>query len=198
MEQKKKNQEQKTENKKEKQQQRENRKYLRTRLFFRGENARNGNKMKKGLNTLTVVSLNPDHFITDQVQQDITQQLTKNKVHIAIIQETHIPRNIDNGKNGYRIITSAAVANPKKTPEHDIPGKYIAGMAIAVHQEMAPHISTIQRVDNRSLKITLDRPETHTPLTIIETYAPHQGYSNHEKNKHWEAVRKNANRNPKT
>ena len=46
---------------------------------------------------------------------------------------------------------------------------------------MAPHISTIQRVDRRILKVTLDHPETHTPLTIIATYAPHQGYNNHEK-----------------
>jgi len=52
-------------------------------------------------------------------------------------------------------------------------------------------------VDNRILKITLDRPETHTPLTIIETYAPHQGYSNHEKNKHWEAVHKTLTETPR-
>ena len=65
--------------------------YLRKKGYLQRENARNGNKMKNGLNTLTVVSLNPDHFIADQAQQDITQQLAKNKVHNAIIQETHIP-----------------------------------------------------------------------------------------------------------
>jgi len=70
-------------------------------------------------------------------------------------------------------------------------------VSIAVHQEMAPHISTIQRIDNRILKITLDHPETHTPLTIIATYAPHQGYSNHEKNKHWEAVHKTLTETPR-
>jgi len=106
--------------------------------------------------------MNPDHFIASQVQQDITQQLTKKKIHIAIIQETHIPRNLNYEKNGYRIITAAATPNPKKTPENDIPGKYIAGVAIAIHNEMAPHISMIQRIDHRILKVTLDHPETHT------------------------------------
>ena len=70
-------------------------------------------------------------------------------------------------------------------------------MAIAVRHEMAPHISTIQRIDNRILKITLDHPDTHTPLTIIATYAPHQGYSNHEKNNHWEAVHKTLTETPR-
>merc|ERR1712112_779559 len=88
-------------------------KYLRTRLYAEGKTRETVIKMRKGLNTLTVVSLNPDHFITDQAQQDITQQLAKNKVHIAVIQETLIPRNLNYEKNGYRVIKSAAAINPK-------------------------------------------------------------------------------------
>ena len=45
-----------------------------------------------GRNTLTIVSMNPDHLQTEQVQNDITNQLENNKVHIALIQETHIPQ----------------------------------------------------------------------------------------------------------
>ena len=153
--------------------------------------------MKKGMNTLTIVSLNPDHFIANQVQQDIAQQLTKKKIHISIIQGTHIPRDLNYEKNGYRIITSASTPNPRKTPEHDIPGKHIDGAAIAMRHEMAPHISSIQRINHRILKITLDHPETHTPLTIIATYAQHQGYSNHEKNTHWAAVNKTLTETPR-
>jgi len=145
--------------------------------------------MKKGLNAISIASLHPDHFATDEVQQDITQQLIKKKIHIAIIQETHIPRNLSyEKKNGYRIITSAAIKNPKTTPEHDIPGKHIAGVAIAIQTEMAPHISTISRINHRILKITLDHPKTHTPITILATYAPHSGHTNHERSNHWGAV----------
>ena len=120
--------------------------------------------MEKGLNTLSVVSLNPGHFITNQVRRDITQQLTKRKIHIALIQETHIPRDLQYAKNEYCIITSAETKTPKNTknaPGEPNTGRYIAGVAIAVHHEIAQHISTIERKSNRILKITLDRETTH-------------------------------------
>ena len=65
------------------------------------------------MNNLSVVILNPDHCIAPQIQQDIAQQLMKNKIHIALIQETNIPRNLNYERNGYRIITSAATPKPK-------------------------------------------------------------------------------------
>ena len=61
---------------------------------------------------------------------------------------------------------------------------------------MAPHISMIQRIDHRILKVTLGHPETHTPLTILATYAPHQGYTKHE-NTHWGNVRKTLKATPR-
>ena len=84
-------------------------------ILPRGQTERNGNSNAKGLSAISVVSLNPDHFITDEVQQDITQQLIKHKIHIAIIQETHIPHNTNHIVNGYRIINSSEIPNPKKT-----------------------------------------------------------------------------------
>jgi len=124
------------------------------------------------------------------MKQDITQQLLKRKIHIATIQETHIPYNSSQKINEYRIINSAAIPNPKKTPEHDIPGKYIAGVAIAIHQEMERQISSIGRIDHRILKIALDHQKTQTPVTILKTYAPHSGYKPAEKTAHWEKVQK--------
>jgi len=141
--------------------------------------------------------VNPDHLLTQEMQNDVTQQLAKQKIHVALIQETHIPRNINIIKNGYRIITSAAKPNPKSKPEHDIPGKYIAGVAIAIHQELTQHISNIKRIDERIMAITLGREHTHTPITLLVTYAPHQGYNNHEKTKHWELVQQTLQDIPK-
>ena len=94
----------------------QNKQYLMTRYYQEGKPRETVIQMKKGISAISVVSLNPDHFITDEVQQDITQQLIKKKIHIEIIQETHIPRNLNYGKNGYRIITSSAIKNPKTTP----------------------------------------------------------------------------------
>jgi len=85
----------------------------------------------------------------------------------------------------------------KSRPDNDIPGKYIAGVAIAIHQELTQRISTIKRIDERIMTITLDHEHTHTPITLLVTYAPHQGYNKQEKTKHWELVEQTLNDIPK-
>ena len=72
--------------------------------------------------------------------------LLRNKIHIAAIQETHIPRDLDYKLNGYRIITTAAMQENK---EHDRPnwGLSTAGVAILVHEELEHHIVNIKRID---------------------------------------------------
>ena len=46
--------------------------------------------MENGLRTLNIASLNPDSMRETATQQEIVNGLTKNKIHIAEIQETHI------------------------------------------------------------------------------------------------------------
>jgi len=104
--------------------------------------------------------------------------------------KTHIPRNINIAKNGYKIYTSAATPHPKQGTEKGTPGKHISGIAIAIHEELDQHVCMVNRINESIMTITLDREQTHTPIAIIATYAPHQGYNNHEKNKHWEQVGK--------
>ena len=53
---------------------------------------------------------------------------------------------------------------------------------------MAQHISTIERINGRIPNVTLDHKETHTPITLLVTYAPRKGYANQEKRKHWDEV----------
>lgn len=56
---------------------------------------------KNGLNKLNIASPNPDHFTTNEMQNDIIQQLAQTRIHTASIQETHIPQKhlLKNKKN---------------------------------------------------------------------------------------------------
>ena len=119
--------------------------------------------MGNGLNAISVESLNPYHFITREAQQDVTQQLLKRKIHIAMIQETHIPQDRNFIRNEYRVITAAVIPNPKKQQDKDISGRNIAWVAKAIRNEMAQRISQIERVSHRILKIILGRekPKCH-------------------------------------
>ena len=47
---------------------------------------------KPGYRTLNILSLNPDNFISTTRKDDIIHELTKQKIHIASIQETHAVR----------------------------------------------------------------------------------------------------------
>ena len=64
---------------------------------------------KEGLSALNIASLSPDYVATKEMQNDIIQQLPFKMVHIATIQETHIPQNCTFKKQNYAIITSGAI-----------------------------------------------------------------------------------------
>ena len=100
--------------------------------------------------------------------------ITRDKIHIAAIQETHVPHGQDYTYNGYRIITSAA-QKENTINNHLKPGMHIGGVAILVQEELSQHIVAINRIDNRIKHITLQSPNSHTPITIINSYAPHKG-----------------------
>ena len=130
--------------------------------------------MQEGNRSISIVSINPDNFILQKTQLGITEMLLKNKIHIAAIQETHIPRDLNYKINGYRIITTAATQENK---EHDHPNRGLptAGVAILVHEELEHHIVNLKRINERIMQLTLHSKHSHTPLTILCTYAPHGG-----------------------
>ena len=94
-----------------------------------------------------------------------------NKIHIAAIQETHIPKDYNYKYNGYRIITSAS----KNTTGNNTNGMTRGGVAIMIHQEMEQYISNINRIDHRIMTVTLQDTPKDIPITIVVTYAPHTG-----------------------
>ena len=67
--------------------------------------------MEEGLRTLNIASLNPDTMKETEMQQGIINELTKNKIHIAMIQETRISKDMNYMVGNYRIITSASEKN---------------------------------------------------------------------------------------
>jgi len=85
-----------------------------------------------------------------------------------MIQETHIPSDQQYTKNDYCVIKSAATPNPKH-PESDIAGRNIAGVEIAIRRELSHRISTVDRINHRIPKVTLDHEDTHAPVTILVT-----------------------------
>ena len=62
--------------------------------------------MKNGLRTMNIASLNPDSKKEAQMRRDIIKNITRNKIHIAAIQETHITQDRDYLLDNYRIITA--------------------------------------------------------------------------------------------
>ena len=88
----------------------------------RGENERNGNKMKKGAkhtNSSELKSI-PLHRKPSPTRYHATAR-KKQGTHCDNSRNTH-PQKPKLRENGYRIITFASARNPKATPEQDIPG----------------------------------------------------------------------------
>ena len=135
--------------------------------------------MKHGLRTTNIASLNPDSTKEEQMQRDIIKDLTRNKIHIAAIQETHIDQDRDYLIDNYRIITAAATKSAET-------GAVQGGTAIMVHGGLQTYITQITRQRSRVLRVTLGRYESKIPIHIIPTYAPHNGHAAAERRQRWE------------
>ena len=106
-----------------------------------------------GVRALAIVSMNPDNLITTDRQKDITREIKKRQVHIAEIQETQIPHDLDIIKEDYRIITSAARPNEERHAKQY--GMYQGGVAILIHEDMQHHVHQIVRIGNRIMQAAL-------------------------------------------
>ena len=127
--------------------------------------------MKEGNRSLSIASINPDNFAHEITQTEITEMLLRKKIHIAAIQETHIPRDLNYKLNGYRIITSAAIRETNLSEKHENTNRGLpnAGVAILIHEELEHHVVNIQRIDGRIIKVTLHSKK----LTYPAHYSKH-------------------------
>ena len=115
--------------------------------------------MEKGLRTLNIASVNPDAMRCKEIRKAIVKCLTKNKIHLAEMQETHITRDCNYMVGNYRVITAAADKN-KET------GIVTGGTAIMVRGSLPQEITQIAR-KRRALRVTLDHAKSKKPIHII-------------------------------
>ena len=118
--------------------------------------------MKNGLRTMDIASLNPDSAKEEQTQRDIIKNLTRNKIHIAEIQEPHIIQERDYILYNYRIVTAASTKSGKT-------GAAQGGPEIMIHESIQQYITQVTRQSRRVLRVTLDRYKSKMPIQIIET-----------------------------
>ena len=129
--------------------------------------------MENGLRTLNIASLNPDPMRGKEMQREIVKGITKNKIQIAAIQETHITQDMNYMVGNYRIITAAGKS--AETGIVDGGGRN--------HDTREP--ATTHNADRRTKKPSTTSNtgpcQIQMPIHIISTYAPHNGHTEEEK-----------------
>ena len=146
-----------------------------------------------GGQALSIETIHPDNF-TGRRKIDITHQLLQKQLEIAEIQETHIPYRHPYNKNGCEITISAEIETGIQNNEQTGPPTGRVGLLI--QKDMGPFIITINTIGRRIMAVALDRGKTITP--IIDTYDPHKGYTNQDRNTRWGQVGKILEQIPKT
>lgn len=104
--------------------------------------------MENGLSALNIARLKPDSMKESESKQEIVNILTKNKIHLATAQETHITTYLSYVMGNYRIMTSAA-------EKHKATGITTGGTAIIIHESLQKNITQIKRQSGRALRATL-------------------------------------------
>lgn len=134
--------------------------------------------MQPGTRTLIIASINPGNFAT----QD-TKVLQRHKIHIAAIQETHIPVGQNYKLNGYRIITTSEIIKPGNKQ-----GIAEGGVAVLIHEDIEQHIIHIRRINHRIVKITLRSEESNTPCNNTKLICATPRKTKTKQQEHWKEV----------
>ena len=137
--------------------------------------------MGNGLRTLNIASTNPDALKGKETQQEIINNLARNKIHTATIQETQITMDLIYAMDNYRIITAAA-------EKHKEAGIVTGGAAKIIHESLHQNITQINRQSSRALRVTLGHRKAKMPTHILSTYAPRSGHAGEFKKHHWADV----------
>ena len=71
-------------------------------------------------------------------------------------------------------------------------------VGVLLQQDLESFISTISRLVRRIMAVALNLLKTITPVAIINSYAPHKGYSNQERDRRWKRFEQIIEQIPKT
>ena len=143
--------------------------------------------MANGLRTMNIASLNPDSTKEGQMRRDISKNLTRNKLHVAAIQETHMTQDRDYLIGNYRVITASTTKREETGVAH-------GGTAIMIHASMEKYITQIARQSSRVGQVTTGRKNSKMPIDILTTYAPHTGHTEADRNQRWGEVKEIMNK----
>ena len=125
---------------------------------------------EEGTCAVSYVTTNP-YILAPPDSKQLEETLLRSMINIAPTQET----NIQYGRNyliiGYRISASETQAETRSRNM----GRFIGEVATMIHESATQHITHIRRISPRITRATLHRKESHTPVTISTTCAPHRG-----------------------
>ena len=89
--------------------------------------------MENGIRKMDISSIIPGSMKEEQMQRDITKDITRNKIHTSAIQETHIIHDRGYLLDNYRIITAASSKSEEK-------GVVKGGTSIMIHASIQQYI----------------------------------------------------------
>ena len=138
--------------------------------------------------------MNGDALRTNEAIYNTIENISRNKIDIACIQETHNDRTDSIKINDYDIFFCGpdTMINPNNAISH--PG----GTAIIIHHTLTQHIQKIIRVSGRIMEIRLKTGLGNKILSILNTYAPHMGYQTEQINTYWTTLNQYIDSIPNT
>ena len=111
-------------------------------------------------------------------------RMRSSNVDISRIQETH--NTISAGEKCTITDISTAARQITKQPDE----KAYGGIEIMIKNARGGNILQTTRYSHRCIEITLQTGVGNKNLHIINTYAPHMGYSREERGKYWKLIKK--------
>ena len=118
----------------------------------------------------------------EQMQRDIINNLTRNKIHIEAIQATHIVKDRDCVVYNYRVIAPSATKR-KET------GVVQGGTSVMIHESAHQYIAQIARKRRGVTRSTMGQKNSRMPIQILTTYAPQNGHTGEDRRQHCGDVR---------
>ena len=147
-----------------------------------------------GSRTIQIASMNVDALRANDAIYSTIDNISRNKIDIACIQETHNERTDSIKINEYHIFFggSDTLTNSNNNISH--PG----GTAIIIRQTLIQHIQKVIRINGRIMEIRLKTGLKNQTLSILNTYAPHMGYQNEQINAYWATLNQYIDAIPNT
>ena len=133
-------------------------------------------KIHKNNEHLKIATINADNLRNKDSIERITDLIKRKNIDIACIQETHNERTDTFEEQNYTFFFGGNDCNAENNNTDDELNKK-AGVAIIIKNTLVPYIKTIHKINGRIMEIRIKTDKSLKDLSILNTYAPHMGYS---------------------